>query len=156
MTPAINAATNAGVSHKIHKYEHDSAAESFGLEAAEKLGLEPGRVFKTLVVTVDVGEMLVAVLPVSSTLSMKLAAHAIGGKKAAMADKNSVQRSSGYVLGGVSPLGQKRPLRTVIDSSARQFETVFVSAGRRGLELELTPDDLARLTNGQFAHLQQL
>lgn len=155
MTPAINAVKQARISHTIYRYDHDPAADSYGLEASEKLGLNPVRVFKTLVVSVDAGELVVAVLPVSAMLSMKLVAHAAGGKKAAMADKDKVQRSSGYVLGGVSPLGQKRPLRTVIDSSARQFETLFVSAGRRGLEIELAPDDLARLTDGQFADLQQ-
>lgn len=156
MTPAINAAKQARIGHTIHKYDHDPAADSYGLEASEKLGLDPARVFKTLVVSIDAGQLVVAVLPVTTMLSMKLMAHAVGGKKAAMADKGQVQRSSGYVLGGVSPLGQKRPLRTVIDSSARQFETVFVSAGRRGLEIELAPGDLARLTKGQFADLQQL
>ncbi len=155
MTPAINLARQAKVSHTIHQYNHHPTSESYGLEAAEKLGLNPVRVFKTLVVSLDAGELVVAVLPVSAMLSMKLVAHAVGGKKAAMADKGKVQRSSGYVLGGVSPLGQKRPLRTLIDSSARQFETLFISAGRRGLEIELAPGDLARLTNGQFADLQQ-
>lgn len=156
MTPAINTAKQARIGYKIHKYDHDPGADSYGMEASEKLGLDPARVFKTLVVSVDTGELVVAILPVSKMLSMKLVAHAVGGKKAVMADKDKVQRSSGYVLGGVSPLGQKRPLRTVIESSARQFETVFVSAGRRGLEIELAPDDLAHLTKGQFAHLQQL
>jgi Cys-tRNA(Pro)/Cys-tRNA(Cys) deacylase len=155
MTPAINAVKQARISHTIYKYDHDPAADSYGLEASEKLGLSPARVFKTLVVSIDAGELVVAVLPVSAMLSMKLVAHAVGGKKAAMADKDKVQRSSGYVLGGVSPLGQKRPLRTLIDSSARQFETLFISAGRRGLEIELAPGDLASLTNGQFADLQQ-
>lgn len=155
MTPAINAAKKAGIGYTVHKYDHDPAADSYGREASEKLGLDPERVFKTLVVSVDAGHLVVAVLPVSTMLSMKLVAHAVGGKKAAMADSDKVQRSSGYVLGGVSPLGQKRPLQTVIDSSARQFDTVFVSAGRRGLEIELAPGDLARLTGGQFADLRQ-
>lgn len=155
MTPAINLVRQAKVSHTIHQYDHQPNSESYGLEAAEKLALNPERVFKTLVVSVDAGELVVAVLPVSAMLSMKMVANAVDGKKATMADKNKVQRSSGYVLGGVSPLGQKRPLRTVIDNSARKFETIFVSAGRRGLEIELAPDDLGRLTDGQFADLQQ-
>lgn len=155
MTPAINLVRQAKVSHTIHQYDHQPNSESYGLEAAEKLALNPERVFKTLVVSVDAGELVVAVLPVSAMLSMKMVANAVDGKKATMADKNKVQRSSGYVLGGVSPLGQKRPLRTVIDNSARKFETIFVSAGRRGLEIELAPDDLGRLSDGQFADLQQ-
>lgn len=156
MTPAINTAKQARIGYAIHRYDHNPAADSYGMEASEKLGLDPAQVFKTLVVSVDAGHLVVAVLPVATMLSMKLVAHAVGGKKAAMAERDKVQRSSGYVLGGVSPLGQKRSLETVIDSSARQFETVFVSAGRRGLEIELAPGDLARLTGGQFADLQQL
>lgn len=106
MTPAINAAKQARIGHKIHKYDHDPAVDSYGMEASEKLGLNPAKVFKTLVVSVDARELVVAVLPVSTMLSMKLLAHAVGGKRAAMADKDKVQRSSGYVLGGVSPLGR--------------------------------------------------
>jgi Cys-tRNA(Pro)/Cys-tRNA(Cys) deacylase len=155
MTPGVNTARKAGINHRIHEYDHDPLSDSYGSEAADKLGLSPGQVFKTLVVSVDGKELVVAVLPVSGMLSMKLAARAAGGKKAEMADKDQVQRASGYVLGGVSPLGQKKRLKTLIDVSARQFRTIFVSAGRRGLEIELAPDDLAGLTAGQFADLQQ-
>lgn len=155
MTPGINAARNAGISHTIHEYDHDPASESYGTEAAEKIGADPHRVFKTLVVTIDGRELAVGVVPVSALLSMKRMARAAGGKKAAMADPDAVMRRTGYVLGGVSPLGQKRRLKTFIDSSAQQFETVLVSAGRRGLEIELGPEDLARLVNGQFLPLQQ-
>ena len=155
MTPGINTAKRAKVSHQIHEYQHDPQSESYGEEAAEKLGIPAEQVFKTLVVTIDGKELVVAVLPVSAMLSMKLVAKAAGGKKAVMADKKMVQNTTGYVLGGVSPLGQKKRLRTVIDDSARSFATIHVSAGRRGLEIELAPDDLLALTGGQYAPLQQ-
>lgn len=155
MTPGILAARKAKVSYTVHEYQHDPAAESYGTEAAEKMGVDPDRVFKTLVVNIDGKALAVAVLPVTHLLSLKLIARAAGAKKAAMADKLDVQRSTGYVLGGVSPLGQKKRLPTYIDVSAQQFDTVFVSAGKRGLEIELPPADLAGLTNGQFVPLQQ-
>lgn len=155
MTPGINSARKAKVAHTVHEYSHDPASESYGTEAAEKMGVAPERVFKTLVVSVDSRELVVGVVPVSSMLSMKQIARAAGGKKAAMADPAEVQRATGYVLGGVSPLGQKKRLNTFIDQTARDFDTVFVSAGRRGLEIELAPDDLKRLCNGNFAPLAQ-
>ncbi|WP_372988184.1 Cys-tRNA(Pro) deacylase [Marinobacter sp.] len=155
MTPGINVAKKARVPHRIHEYDHDPNSESYGTEAAEKTGAEPARVFKTLVASVDNRELVVGVLPVTSMLSMKLIARAAGGKKATMADKQEVQRATGYVLGGVSPLGQKRRLKTFIDQSACNFDTIYVSAGRRGLEIELAPEDLANLTNGRFTDLQQ-
>lgn len=154
MTPGINAAKKANVSHRIHEYQHDPASESFGTEAAEKMGVDPARVFKTLVVAIDGKDLAVGVVPVTAMLSMKLVAKAAGGKKATMADKQDVQRSTGYVLGGVSPLGQKKRLRTFIDDSAQRFDTIYISAGRRGLEIELSPEDLAKLTTAQFAPLQ--
>ncbi|MCQ3829594.1 Cys-tRNA(Pro) deacylase [Microbulbifer elongatus] len=153
MTPAIKAAEKAKVKFQIHEYSHDPAAESYGLEAAEKLGLAPQRVFKTLVVSLDGKSLAVAVLPVEDQLNMKLIARAAGAKKAIMADKNTVTRSSGYVLGGVSPLGQKKTLPTFLHVSAESEDTIFVSAGRRGLEIELAPGDLVRLTRGTFASL---
>jgi len=155
MTPGINVAKKARVPHRIHEYEHDPNSESYGNEAAEKTGADPARVFKTLVASIDNRELVVGVLPVTAMLSMKLIAKAAGGKKATMADKQEVQRSTGYVLGGVSPLGQKRRLRTFIDQSARNFDTIYVSAGRRGMEIELAPEDLANLTDGRFSDLQQ-
>ncbi len=154
MTPGINAAKKAKVSHRIHEYHHDPASESFGTEAAEKMGVDPARVFKTLVVAIDGKDLAVGVVPVTAMLSMKLVAKAAGGKKATMADKQDVQRSTGYVLGGVSPLGQKKRLRTFIDDSAQRFDTIYISAGRRGLEIELSPEDLAKLTTAQFSPLQ--
>ncbi|MCK0162605.1 Cys-tRNA(Pro) deacylase [Marinobacter sp. S6332] len=155
MTPGIDAASKAGILHTIHEYDHDPASTGYGNEAAEKMGVDPARVFKTLVVAVDSKTLAVGVVPVTGMLSMKLIAKAAGGKKAVMADPQEVQRRTGYVLGGVSPLGQKNRLKTFIDSSAEGFETVYVSAGRRGLEIELSPDDLVRLTNGKLAPLQQ-
>ncbi|MFP3976687.1 Cys-tRNA(Pro) deacylase [Marinobacter sp. KMM 10035] len=155
MTPGIDAASKAGVFHTIHEYEHDPASAGYGNEAADKLGVDPARIFKTLVVAVDGKTLAVGVVPVTSMLSMKLIAKAAGGKKAAMADPQEVQRRTGYVLGGVSPLGQKNRLKTFIDASAEDFETVYVSAGRRGLEIELSPADLAKLTGGTLVPLQQ-
>ncbi|MGB3224305.1 MAG: Cys-tRNA(Pro) deacylase [Desulforhopalus sp.] len=155
MTPAINAAKKKKIAYKIHQYTHDPANESYGKEAAEKLGIEESRVYKTLVVQLDNGNLTVAVIPVSSMLSMKHIAKAIGAKKAAMADKELVERTTGYVVGGVSPLGQKKRLATIIDSSAEDFPTIFVSAGRRGLDLELNPADLAALTSAIFAEICQ-
>jgi Cys-tRNA(Pro)/Cys-tRNA(Cys) deacylase len=155
MTPGINAAKKAKVAHKVHEYAHDPSSASYGLEAAEKLGVSESRVFKTLVVKLDNKELVVGVVPVSSMLSMKLIAKAAGGKKAVMADKTDVERSTGYVLGGVSPLGQKKRLKTIIDSSAESHPTVYVSAGRRGLEIELDPNDLAMLVNGVFSDICQ-
>jgi Cys-tRNA(Pro)/Cys-tRNA(Cys) deacylase len=151
MTPAINLARKAGIKHLIHEYSHDPAHTSYGLEAAEKMGVEPARVFKTLIVATDTRELLVGIVPVTAQLNMKQIAKAAGAKKAAMAAAADVQRSSGYVLGGVSPLGQKKALRTFVDDSAQCFDTVFVSAGRRGLEIELSAADLAMLTRGTHA-----
>lgn len=155
MTPGIDVAKKNKVSHKIHEYSHDESSESYGLEAAEKMGVPEERVFKTLVVSVDNKELVVGVIPVSSMLSMKLIAKVSGAKKATMADKSDVERSTGYVLGGVSPLGQKKRLKTIIDLSAKNYPTVYVSAGRRGLEIELSPDDLTKLTGGELAEICQ-
>ena len=155
MTPGINIAKKSKITHKVHEYPHDPSSESYGLEAAEKLGVAEARVFKTLVVNLDNKELAVGVIPVSSMLSMKLIAKTAGAKKAAMAAQADVERSTGYVLGGVSPLGQKKRLKTIIDSTAKQFSTIYVSAGRRGLEIELSPDDLTRLVNGAYAEICQ-
>ncbi len=155
MTPGIKLAEKAKISHTVHQYHHDPASESYGLEAAEKLGIAETQVFKTLVVSLDNRALAVAVIPVSAMLSMKLIAKASGAKKAAMALPADVERSTGYVLGGVSPLGQKKRLKTFIDASAQHQDTVFVSAGRRGLEIELQPEDLAKLIGGRFVELCQ-
>ena len=155
MTPAIALLINNNIAHKVHQYKHAPGAKSYGLEAAEKLGLEPAQVFKTLVVKLDDGCLCVAILPVESMLSMKLVAKAAGVKKACMADKGEVQRVTGYVLGGVSPLGQKKPLKTLIDLSAKTFKTLYVSAGKRGLEIEISPQDLVSLLSGQSVNIRQ-
>ncbi|MEW8036999.1 MAG: Cys-tRNA(Pro) deacylase [gamma proteobacterium symbiont of Ctena orbiculata] len=150
MTPAINAAKKAGIEFRTHSYEHDSKHPSYGMEAAEKLGIPPQRVFKTLVVSLDGRELAVAVVPVSTQLDLKAFARAAKVKKAAMADAGQVERTTGYVVGGVSPLGQKKRLLTLIDRSAAELPTLFVSAGRRGLEIELVAEDLARLLDARF------
>lgn len=153
MTPAIHAARRAKIAYQVHEYTHDPGTESYGVEAAEKLGVAENRVFKTLVATIDGRELVVGVVPVASMLSMKALAKAMGAKKAAMADPADVERVTGYVLGGVSPLGQKKRLKTIIDASACTFPTVYVSAGRRGLQIELNPRDLKKLTGGIFAEI---
>lgn len=155
MTPGINVVKKAKVTHKVIEYSHDPSSESYGSEAAEKMGIPEDQVFKTLVVCLDNKTLAVGVLPVSQMLSMKLMAKACGAKKAVMADKTVVARSTGYVLGGVSPLGQKKRLKTIIDSSAENQSSIFVSAGRRGLEIELAPNDLKKLTNGTFESINQ-
>lgn len=149
-TPATVALTQAKVPFTVHAYEHDPAAPSYGTEAAEAMGVPAERVFKTLLADVD-GKLTVAVVPVSGQLDLKALAAAAGGKKAAMADPAAAERSTGYVLGGISPLGQRRKLPTVVDDSALGFATVFCSAGRRGLEVELDPADLVRLTAARTA-----
>jgi Cys-tRNA(Pro)/Cys-tRNA(Cys) deacylase len=141
----VTAAERAGIPFTVHEYEHDPRAESFGLEAVEKLGLDPERVFKTLVVDVD-GVLTVAVVPVESQLDLRSL-----GKRARMADPRAAERATGYVTGGISPLGQRRPLPTIVDESALAFDTIHVSGGRRGLELELRPADLLALTGGRTA-----
>ncbi len=153
MTPAINTAKKSKINHTIHEYTHDPASQAYGTEAAQKLDIPENRVFKTLVVNFNTNEMAVGIIPVSSKLNMKLIAKAANEKKASMAVPADVERSTGYVLGGVSPLGQKKRLKTFIDSSAENHSTIYVSAGRRGLEIELNPVDLKNLTNGKFAVL---
>lgn len=155
MTPAIKSLQKAKIHFKTHEYHHDPAAESYGLEAAEKMGVEAARVFKTLVVMLDAKDYAVGVIPVSDMLSMKQIAKAAGAKKAAMAAKDDVERMTGYVLGGVSPIGQKKRFKTFIDESAQQFGTIFVSAGRRGMEIELSPQDLKSQTSAHFSLLTQ-
>jgi Cys-tRNA(Pro)/Cys-tRNA(Cys) deacylase len=144
-TPAIVAAERAGITFVVHEYAHDPRAASYGLEASEKLGVDADRGFKTLVADVD-GALTVAVVPVAAQLDLKAL-----GKRASMADPKLAERTTGYVAGGISPLGQRKELPTVVDESALAFETIHVSAGRRGLELELAPDDLLRLTGGRAA-----
>ncbi len=153
-TPATVALTAAGVSFTVHSYEHDPDAQSFGMEAAEVLGLPPEQVFKTLVVDTGAG-LAVAVVPVSGSLDLKATARALGVKRVKMADPVAAQRSSGYVLGGISPIGQKRLLPTVVDESATMFDTVFVSGGRRGLDLGISPDDLVVAVQAVLAEVSR-
>ena len=144
-TPATAALAGAGVSYTLHPYTHNPTAASYGLEAAEVLGIDPARVFKTLMVEID-GRLAVGVVPVSGSLDLKAIAAALGSKKAAMANPAAAERRTGYVLGGISPLGQRLPSPTVIDDSALGQDTILVSGGRRGLDIELAPGDLVLLT----------
>ncbi|GAB6039457.1 Cys-tRNA(Pro) deacylase [Endothiovibrio diazotrophicus] len=155
MTPAVVAAQRAKVAHRVHSYAHDPARRAFGEEAAEALGLPRERVFKTLVAALDGDSrrLAVAVVPVSAQLDLKAFAAAIGAKKAALAEAAAAERATGYVVGGISPLGQKRRLPALLDRSALHFETLFVSAGRRGLEIELAPADLQRLIGAKVAEI---
>jgi Cys-tRNA(Pro)/Cys-tRNA(Cys) deacylase len=146
-TPATRAADAAGVAYELHEYEHDPRAASYAGEAAERLGLDPDRVFKTLVVDVD-GDLAVAVVPASGSLDLKAV-----GKRAAMADPARAEKVTGYVAGGISPLGQRRALATYVDETAELWDTVYVSAGRRGLEIELAPSDLVALTGAEIRDL---
>jgi Cys-tRNA(Pro)/Cys-tRNA(Cys) deacylase len=144
MTPAVVAAERAGIPFTLHEYEHE-AGVAYGLEAAAKTGVDAARVFKTLVVSQD-GALSVAIVPVAAQLDLRAL-----GKRAVLADRAAAERATGYVLGGISPLGQRKRLPTLLDESALAFETIFVSAGRRGLEIELAPDDLVRLTDARVA-----
>lgn len=149
-TAATVALTKAGVPFTLHSYEHDPAAPSYGLEAAAALGVAPERVFKTLFADVD-GRLVVGVVPVAGQLDLKALAAAAGGKKAVMADPAAAERVSGYVVGGISPVGQRKAHPTVVDASALGFDTVFVSGGKRGLDLELAPADLVSVTKATVA-----
>ncbi|MFI5720086.1 aminoacyl-tRNA deacylase [Nocardia sp. NPDC051750] len=154
-TPAIRALVADGAGHTVHSYDHDPRSDSYGSEAvdvlAARLGVGPRQVFKTLILELSTGSLAVAVLPVPDTLSLKAAAAALGVPKASMADRAKAERGTGYVLGGISPLGQRRRHPTVIDISALGWETVLCSAGRRGLEIELAPGDLVRLAGAVTA-----
>ena len=150
-TPATALLAKKKVAHRVHTYTHGNG-QAFGPEAAELLGLEPGRVFKTLVAEVD-GALTVGIVPVSATLDLKALAAAVGGKRAKMADVAAAERATGYVAGGISPLGQRRRLPTVLDASAERFETMFCSGGRRGLEIELAPSDLVQLAGAAIADI---
>ncbi|HET7326437.1 MAG TPA: Cys-tRNA(Pro) deacylase [Nocardioidaceae bacterium] len=154
-TPATTALQRRGVAFTPHTYEHDPSTASFGLEAAQALGVDPARVFKTLVVALDSGALAVAVVPVSSSLDLKAVAGALGAKKATMADPGAAERSTGYVRGGISPLGQRKRLPTVIDESAFAHATLLVSGGRRGFDIELASDDLAALTGAVRAAISR-
>jgi Cys-tRNA(Pro)/Cys-tRNA(Cys) deacylase len=150
-TTATIALDRAKIPFTLHEYSHDPRAQAYGLEASEALGVPPDRVFKTLVAAVDGVALAVGLVPVHRQLDLKALAAAVGGKKAVMAEVAAAERATGYVAGGISPVGQKKRLPVVIDSSARDLPTMFCSAGRRGLEIELTPADLVRATSAKLA-----
>jgi Cys-tRNA(Pro)/Cys-tRNA(Cys) deacylase len=154
-TPATVALDRAGVAYTLHPYAHDPQSSHFGDEAAAALGVDRSRIFKTLVADAG-GELVVAVVPVAAQLDLKALATAVGSKRAALADPAAAARTTGYVVGGISPLGQRARLRTLVDDSAERFDTVFVSAGKRGLQVELAPADLVRLTEAGLAPLRLL
>ena len=149
-TPALVALHAAGVPYSVHRYDHDPRAESYGREAVEALGLDPGAVFKTLVAEVD-GAPTLAVVPVDRQLDLRALAAAAGGKRAAMSDQSDAERVTGYVVGGISPVGTKRRLQVFVDASAMELSAMNVSAGQRGLEVEIAPEDLLAVTNGRVA-----
>ncbi len=153
-TPAVAALVRADVPHTLHPYDHDPRTTSYGLEAAEALGVDPARVLKTLLAEVD-GGLVVAVVPVSGRLDLKALGRATGARRADLADPAVAERATGYVVGGISPLGQRRTHATVVDSSALGHDTVLVSAGRRGLDVELAPADLVTLTSAVVAPIAQ-
>ena len=157
MTPAIKTAEKARIVFTVHDYEHDPNADSYGLEAAAALGVDETRVFKTLLVSLQGGTapLAVGIVPVESQLDLKAFAAVAGAKKASMADSKQAERVTGYVVGGISPLGQKKSLPTIIDTSATEFDTVYVSAGRRGLEIELAPNDLQALCTATLANIKR-
>ena len=149
-TPATVALSAAGIAFEVRAYEHDPRAESYGLEAAEALGVDPARVFKTLLASLD-GSLVVGIVPVTGELDLKALASALGGSKAVMAEVAAAERATGYVAGGISPVGQKRRHRTVLDVSALAHDTILVSGGRRGFDLELAPADLVAITGAVTA-----
>ena len=153
-TPATLALTRAGIAFTLHEYDHDPRAGSYGLEAATALGLDADQVFKTLLADLD-GSLVVAVVPVSGKLDLKALARALGGSKAAMADPKAAERATGFVTGGISPVGQKRALRTVVDESALLYDVVYVSAGRRGLDMGIAPADLVQVTGAITADVSR-
>jgi len=154
MTPAILLLNQHGITYVLHEYEHQASTKDYGLEAVAALNLNPNQVFKTLVCELTPIELAVAVVPVSSQLNLKAFAQAAGGKKARLADPKQVEAATGYVLGGISPLAQKKPLRTLIDRASDDHSTIYISAGRRGLEIEIAPKDLLVLTRGQLAPIK--
>ncbi|WP_028471353.1 Cys-tRNA(Pro) deacylase [Neptunomonas japonica] len=157
MTPAINIVKKAQVFYKLHEYQHNPSSSSYGEEAAELLNQDSAQVFKTLLVAVegDQKKLAVAVVPVSGQLNIKAMATALKVKKVVMAEVAAAERITGYIAGGISPLGQKRVLPTVIDESANSYESIFMSAGRRGLEIEMSAGDLAILTSARFANISR-
>ncbi len=153
MTPAIRLLQEQGVAFTLHRYSHDAGAESFGEEAAGKLGVPPERMFKSLVARVDGDTLVMTILPVAFKLDLKKLALAADGKKAEMADPKIAEKTTGYVVGGISPLGGRKTLATFLDESACLFETIYISAGQRGLQIEIAPDALQSLTGAKLVAL---
>lgn len=149
MTPAIRLLKQQNITHSVHEYEHDPSNTNFGLEACEKLGLSADEVFKTLLTT-DGKQCFVAILPVQNTLNLKKMATAVSVKKLVMANPNDAERITGYIVGGISPIAQKKRLKTVIDERAKQLDVMYVSGGRRGLDIGISPDDLAQVLSAEF------
>ena len=156
MTPAIRLLQREGIPFTEHPYLHDTSADSYGQEAAAKLGVEPGRIFKTLVCEAEGVGLVMVLVPSSARLDLKSLARAMGAKKADLAEPGAAERATGYVVGGISPLAGRKRLPAIIDESLQTFETVYVSAGRRGLQLELAPTDLLRLTGGTLVRVRSL
>lgn len=154
MTPAIQIAKKVGIDFKIHEYPHDANASSYGEEAATLLGVNPSRVFKTLLVATNDKKLAVAIIPVNNQLSLKAIAKALGAKKTSMANPAEAEKATGYILGGISPLGQKKRLPFIIDNSINNFDTIYVSGGRRGLEIQLKAIDLISLCNAKLAEIK--
>ncbi|MBO1254574.1 Cys-tRNA(Pro) deacylase [Alteromonas sp. 5E99-2] len=155
MTPAVSILNKNNIRYQLHEYDHDTTSDSYGKEASEKMNVAAEAIFKTLVVKLNNSELVVNVIPVTSQLSMKAVAKAHNAKKATMADKVEVQGSTGYVVGGISPIGLKKALRVLIDDSALSHSSIFISGGRRGLEIELSPLDLKQIVKGEFTNLTQ-
>ncbi|WGW12454.1 Cys-tRNA(Pro) deacylase [Saxibacter everestensis] len=151
-TPAIRVLETAGIRFEVRAYDHDPAVRSFGTEAAAKLGVDPRRVFKTLLISVD-DELVMAIIPVSAQLDLRALAAAIGGKKAVLAGVAEAERRTGYVVGGMSPFGQRRPVPAVLDNSALAFDRILISGGRRGLDVEVAPNDVVMLTDARLARV---
>ena len=151
MTPAVEEARAAGIPFQLAEYDHDPRSDSYGMEAAEAIGVPPERVFKTLIALLDDGRLAVAIVPVAGQLDLKALAKALGARRAQMADPIDAQRATGYLVGGISPLGQKRRLPTALDESALLQDAIYVSAGRRGLDMSLSPVDLQSLTDAAVA-----
>ncbi|KZY58724.1 aminoacyl-tRNA deacylase [Oleiphilus sp. HI0071] len=150
MTPAINLLNKQKISHTVHAYEHDPNHGAYGLEAAEKLGFNPEKVFKTLIIELDASKLACVIIPVAESLNLKSAAKALGAKKASMAKVEDAERSTGYIKGGVSPFGQKKRLPTIVDASAEHLETLLVSGGRRGLDIEVRTEDLLKILRAKL------